>query len=945
MKELLFSGMKKLAVILIASVMLLGVVPVGMISRPTTVSAEGEFLRLSPAAETFVSAKLDEQGLSGSQIAPGLQMVGDSYDTYLRFDLSSLLDKDTADVHEAKLRLAVVRGGGEGAVPVRLWLMPDNAWNESMTYQSRPPVLGEIKLAETAVDSRNARNALVELDMTEYVKKWIEDGRTSVSLHLDASGTSIAAVFAGTDYEDKAYRPCLKVVTGDAADPDQPDLVKSWLDTSVTLGAQTQEEIFAAGKGRETYLKFQLNPANIQGAMYLAQLKLEMLEAEEGAELKVYQVRNTDWSRENISYEERPQGEEILAYSTKVPEAGRLRGIDLTDVINDAYDRGDTALTLRITGGEDGLVTFKAEGRDAPRLEIRVSDDARVQAAVEASVHALDQNAELTAITENLLGAYTAADGTRASLSWRAADADTGTVLRDAVGPSGIVQRPQWFEPARKIRATAVITSGGYSRERSFFLTILPEDAPDYADEAFTDMVHIGTAASETQQRLEAAGAPARSRWIAGKSFSFRALETDGAMVLNLACDPDAQNYLTLKTWEGDIPASNLVIQSLQEKDAAPILLGGTGDTPEAEEGFLYQTYPIPRDYTQGRDFVSLRLTNGTVSAAEDTEPQNIYGAYMTQTPYFDPLAFAEQGEMVAGKTPMADTSFYKFLKRLYLVTQQPVWELPGEMPQEPPAADVPEEKTYTWIDQDTHTVLFRDGGDQIAVSMPREGEYAEVHRNALYYDTYSQARARNYYGKLTAVDYGTYQVFQNQETAGAAALPWEEQNLSGVYRDLVSGTYYSFLRDGEMADDSVLPAEVQLQDGKAAVVEPGETMVLAFLADPLYFSDWRVSGINGKSISHVKLTRDLPIASVTVKNVGKEPDAEETLNVVCGIYERGILAGMESQSITVVPGRGEYEIAFDPEILTARPGQTLKIFVEPQEYGPQTMTAKFELP
>lgn len=147
------------------------------------------------------------------------------------------------------------------------------------------------------------------------------------------------------------------------------------------------------------------------------------------------------------------------------------------------------------------------------------------------------------------------------------------------------------------------------------------------------------------------------------------------------------------------------------------------------------------------------------------------------------------------------------------------------------------------------------------------------------------------------------------------------------------------------MADDSVLPAEVQLQDGKAAVVEPGETMVLAFLADPLYFSDWRVSGINGKSISHVKLTRDLPIASVTVKNVGKEPDAEETLNVVCGIYERGILAGMESQSITVVPGRGEYEIAFDPEILTARPGQTLKIFVEPQEYGPQTMTAKFELP
>lgn len=58
MKELLFSGMKKLAVILIASVMLLGVVPVGMISRPTTVSAEGEFLRLSPAGGNFCVSQI-----------------------------------------------------------------------------------------------------------------------------------------------------------------------------------------------------------------------------------------------------------------------------------------------------------------------------------------------------------------------------------------------------------------------------------------------------------------------------------------------------------------------------------------------------------------------------------------------------------------------------------------------------------------------------------------------------------------------------------------------------------------------------------------------------------------------------------------------------------------------------------------------------------------------
>ena len=50
MKGHLISGIKKLAVILIASLMILGLVPVGLIAKPDTVSAEGEFLRLLPIA-------------------------------------------------------------------------------------------------------------------------------------------------------------------------------------------------------------------------------------------------------------------------------------------------------------------------------------------------------------------------------------------------------------------------------------------------------------------------------------------------------------------------------------------------------------------------------------------------------------------------------------------------------------------------------------------------------------------------------------------------------------------------------------------------------------------------------------------------------------------------------------------------------------------------------
>ena len=66
MKGHLISGIKKLAVILIASLMILGLVPVGLIAKPDTVRAEGEFLRLLPIAETSVSPQSDQKKITGS---------------------------------------------------------------------------------------------------------------------------------------------------------------------------------------------------------------------------------------------------------------------------------------------------------------------------------------------------------------------------------------------------------------------------------------------------------------------------------------------------------------------------------------------------------------------------------------------------------------------------------------------------------------------------------------------------------------------------------------------------------------------------------------------------------------------------------------------------------------------------------------------------------------
>lgn len=980
-----------MAVMLIASVMLLGIVPVGLVSRPATVSAEGEFLRLSPAAETFVSSKPEERTLSGSQIAPGIVITGGSYDAYYKFDLRNLLDKDPEEIHDARLRLGIVNAGGEPETVVRLWLMPEVNWNENMNYTSRPSEVGEIKLCETAVNTQNNEIPL-EADLTEYLKKWVEDGREFVALHLDILSPSVTISFAGSGYEDPAYRPGLKVVTGSAQDPDLPVLSKSELTAAETWGSTVPYDCLAAGGGAETYLRFRFQKENIKGAVYLAQLQLQMLSAEEGAEFAVYQVlgENTETA------ENAPGQKELLLYSTSMPDAGRLRSIDLTDIVNDTLSRGEEELVLRLAGGGSGQTVF-AGGEDAPRLAMRVSDDYRVQAAVEASVHMLGENTDPEAVTSALSDGYTAPDGVYAEIRWTAEDAETGENVFDVLEADGTVNRPRWFEPAERIKATGRIVSGSCVRERAFYLTILPEEAPNYTGESFDSCVYPGLAESEVQQRFESENCQARSRWVGTKNFAYRTLDQDGMMVLNLACDSEKQNYLTVKIWMDDGAAETLAVQNLAGSDSDWIVLSGSGQTPETDGGFLYRTYPLPEEMTRGKEFVSLGLR--LAPEAEADTQVNIYGAYLTQSPYFDPLAFAQQGEEVAGKEPITDTAFYKFLERLYLVTRQPVLELweqtqssevvAGPEPADEKAVFGPEPagntqtgasgldnaaavqnsaaaqqtqtaagtgaetaagvqkeympKSYTWVDEDTHTVLFRSGGDQIAVSMPRDGKPAQVRRNGAYYDTYSEVEAEDHENGITTVHYGKYEILLNRTGTGAARIP--VQGLEGIYQDLVSGEYYSFLGPGALADDSVLPEGAQLKNGKTAVLEPGNAMILEFLAEPLYTSDWRVSAVNGVSVSRIEFAAETPIQSVSVKNVGRISEETEDLQIICAVYERGILAGAARQETAAVAGQGEYTVSFADAGLSIRPGQTMKIFIEPSDGTAGAMTPKLELP
>lgn len=937
MKGHLISGIKKLAVILIASLMILGLVPVGLIAKPDTVRAEGEFLRLLPIAETSVSPRSDQKKLQVPHDTDATQRIGALHHAYLRFHTEALLN-DAAQLRTVKLRLTLLKTPSDTAVPIRIFLMSDNNWNANMTYAGRPSQMGETLLTRMAVTPAENPSVL-EIDLTDYARRWQEEGRDRISLHLDAPGNVLAAAFADRDYPDPAFRPCLKIVTGDAQDTDTPDLTKAWLSAGGSSagngGAKNnavQGEAYTAGEEHSTYLKFTLNRANIRGAMYRIYLQLTALQADPEAQLTVYQLQNRDWNGEEIEQGILPQGEERLV--CRIPAtAENLRRIDLTDVMNDSYAKGETEMAFRVSA-ENGTVSFVKTGAAAPGLAIRVSDYADVVAAEEAAVHALAENVDLDHITENLLREYVAENGERVSLSWKAVESATGLPVQNGLRSDGTVTRPRWFEESHKILATVKITAGNYTRQRSYYLTILPEDAPDDSDAKYGSMVDIGTAQSEEKQRLESVATSSHSRWMGAQNMTYRTLRENSVMVVHFAADPTVQNYITFKLWAADA-FYGLQLRSLQNTEAEPVTL----TQPEmvaGEDGFLYLTCALPMSFTEGLDRIHLRLTPLEQEGTEG-ELCNLYGAYVTQSPYFDPALFTEQGEVLVRKDPAENSAFYRFLKQLYAAASLPFQGTGGDTED---AAFVPNQ-TGTKPQQ---ALLVQNGEEKIAVSIGAVGETVQIHRETPYYHAYTETVQKSYYdGAMTAVDYGVYRVFQNHGDT-PYPLPWKAEGLSGLYEDLVQGGYVSFLKENELLDDSVLPAGTAVEDGGNRILNPGENTVFLAVAKPLFLADWRVSSLGRQPISAIKTGRTLTIDTVGIRNMGAAHDTAQPLVILCETFAQGKLTDAASAAVQIAPGETECRVSL-PHTVTVQPGQTVRVYIESDPMPLSKMEPKLTLP
>ena len=898
MKENILSAGKKLAVMFLASLMLLGVVPIGMVSRTTTVNAEGEFLRFSPASEKFVSLGISNSLLQDGIISPDFLPIGDGYDGYYKFNIENLLDRDIDEIREAKLRVSAFIGEDLDSLPVRLFLVQEQTKTQMPIKSQIKLNPGEFKLGEVTVTSENP---LAEFDLTDNLRNWIENSVKEVIFHLDSPYGKVA--FAGTKTEDNSFRPCFKVITGEATDPDPDNLEKASL-------SEYRRERGSA------YLKFNIRPENVQGAVYLAELKLDNLNYEEGSVISVKQ-------------------DESLLCIEELNEKNSYIKLNLTDYINQVCHSGETEISLTISEKNGKRISFS----NSPSLKIWVSDNPDVIAVTEALNNALGENQDASAIKYNLINQYRSSNEKDVSIKWVATDVKTSQ-KSIYLSENGTIVQPRWFDCIKTVNAEATITSGDYTRKRGYILQILPQEAPDYSGEEFSDIVLIENASNEENTFLECVNSNVRARKVGNRTFFYRELTNESILAVTLGQLSEKQNYITIKTSERDLTDTALAITPLTFQ-GEPIVIDGTSNVSDGGDGFLYMTYPLPKEYTDGREYISLKLECVSRDSAE--ESFGLYGIYISDSPYFDPMEYADKGETVGTADGIVEVTFSKFLNKFIEMTKNPFPFLDYSKDVSDGTGTIINENNDLpiWFDEDGKTIIFEDKNEKIAVSIDNNN-VAQIYRNSVLYDSYSTAIAERT-DDLLILDYGKYTIIRN--FADKEVKPdWNSLDMSGVYNMLGTDEYYTFIDDGQLTDDSVIPAEGMSGNGDNLQIKADDVLVLVHLADPLYTSDWRVSKINGNTVSQVKTYGQLNIENVSIKNVGSAPESPEELSVICGVYEQGKLVGLSKDYIEVFEDAAEYTVQLK-EMLTLDSGQTLKIFIEPKNQQPQLMTPKAELP
>lgn len=886
----------------------------------------GDFIRIFTEEESYPS-RIGKGN--------GTENIRSGSPAYLKFNLERLInsDTDTDDIKSVRLRFTFLKGSGEITNRIKVNLADDTVWGRKY-FNSSPFIGASRELAVLYPQTKGAEDSLSEIDITSLVKEYLSSGKTQISFNL-AADMQIGVQMATGEFYDSAYRPYMKIVTGDAEDTDAYTFKRAELSEAVYVSQSEadkagvsfaeQNRNLLVGAGNEAYLKFDLNENSIFDTVYNVRLSLCQKSEFKDSKFKIYCVNNNQWSG-NITYNTLPRGEETIAAEVTSEKDGRLN-IDITGAVTTARTLGIKSLTLRIVGDEQPIEFYgKGDERHKPALYISATDDKNISCVANAGLNALGAN-PISFVTMNLDDSYTSEDGTFAKIRWREFDIDGREITDRHISENGTVKRPKWFEPHANVIAEAKIQSGNYSALRRYYVTVPSTAAPNYGGYTFSNYIDIGNSTSEDEQQFDSTNiSGTKYRWTSGRMFSYRVPDIDGAMLLNMACMPDTDNYITLKLWEGDGSSYCDFVLSVCDEKRQTITLGTPDDSIINDTGFVYATYKLPREFTSGKNFVSLCLScreNSPDTISIDSyNPRGVYAAYMTQSSFFNPKAFVKQGEKSISEPNFGEEAIRKFIKNLQAIS------IPADDKDLEDHLITGDNIQKATLSKENGTAVFAGEEANIAFSLNRENHTADIYQKTEYFDRYSSGCPVIFDGDLAVVDYGDYKMIWNRSETEAFPFPYRHLEVSGVYKEITGNNYYTFSEEWQMTDDSVIPDDKIVANGRDIIVVPNSAILLMHIADPMHKSDWRVSRINGKLASEFTFREGEALKTLTAKAVGGVSGDADTISAIITVYDNDKLTAIYRKELDISDSVNIYTMDFSDYDIVLQKGRTVRVFV-----------------
>lgn len=723
LKSVVLSALQKIILVFLAVLMVICVIPFGFFKSVNRVDRRGELIRVLPSGTNATAFSSDHKSMG----------LSDKDSVIMTFDLSKVENLDLKDVSSVRLRLSFINGTGSKSNKISVTVPDDNNNYENAVKLSK---LYKNKLYRNIIsnyrqcgnvypDSFKSGNSVCTVDITKYA---LESFKTkSQKLVTGIWGENEKSVYLATDnFSDPYCRPYLEIVTKktDSVTPDTSfkttltDAVYVSSDTPDSNGSelsgqkgglqcgttQTRTDYSATvpkNNVSEAYLKFNINRSITEGSIYSARLSLKTDIKSNISNrnsipktVTISCLNGQSWQSDTITYNNRPTNGQTTLSVTAAATSDCITA-DVTQCIADAYKRGFSDVTFRITSADNIFIFGSGSGLNTPALYINSTDESDIVCASNAALNALSKNGE-SYVTTNLLNTYSYSNST-ASITWQALNTDKNRQNIKYLSSKGEVSRPKWFEGDIKLTAKAKISCGSFNTTRLFPITIRAEAPPDYSKYTFDNYTKIGDNKSEESQKFNSVnlGQPRRMS-VSGKSTPYRQLYDGSCMLLNMKTSPSGTNYLTLKlscnTNDYNTNSSLSFLIAPWDYNGEPVLAetvnfnafnakaiynGGSKDNTKAEtnqkntystnnknQNFIYYTIPLPENFTKGNTSANLRVI-ARINKGEDifktTNTTNydyrIFGAYITQNPCFDPKQFVKQGEVISTERISTNTS------------------------------------------------------------------------------------------------------------------------------------------------------------------------------------------------------------------------------------------------------------------------------------------------